>query len=84
VDGPPDWLRWVFDAVILLAGWLVKRQLESIKDSETAQNVSIAKIQGDMSDLRADLPKTYALKEDIDKRLDRIEQKLDRVIEKAS
>ena len=57
--------------VMAVAGWLMRELWGAVKE-----------LQRDLSKLEAALPKEYVLKEDLDKRMDHIEDMFQRIYDK--
>ena len=55
-------------ASLLVAGWFLREMWDAVKE-----------LRGDLHKLKAELPKEYVLKVDLDKRMDRIEEMLNRI-----
>ena len=58
-------------AVLTVAGWLMRELWGAVKE-----------LQRDLSKLEAALPKEYALKDDLDKRMQHIENMFQRIYDK--
>jgi hypothetical protein len=58
-------------AALLVAGWFLREMWDAVKD-----------LRGDLHNLKADLPKEYVLKVDLDKRMQHIEDMFQRIYDK--
>lgn len=64
-------VNFALSAALATVGWLARQLYEAVQ-----------KLKEDLHRLEADLPKTYVLKDDIDKRMDHIEQMIQRIYDK--
>jgi hypothetical protein len=64
-------VNFAISAALATVGWLARQLYEVVQ-----------KLKEDLHRLEADLPKTYVLKDDIDKRMDHIEQMIQRIYDK--
>ena len=60
-------------ASLLVAGWFLREMWDAVKE-----------LRGDLHKLKAELPKEYVLKVDLDKRMDRIEEMLNRIFDQLN
>jgi hypothetical protein len=58
-------------AALLVAGWFLREMWDAVKELRT-----------DLGALKIELPKEYVLKLDLDKRMDHIEDMLERIFDK--
>jgi hypothetical protein len=61
----------LFSAALGVAGWFARQLWEAVQ-----------KLKEDIHRIEADLPKTYVLKDDMDKRMDHIEDMFKRIYDK--
>lgn len=61
----------LFGVILLGTGWFLNELWRAVKE-----------LRSDLHQIEADLPKEYVLKVDLDKKLDRIEEMLNRISEK--
>lgn len=61
-------LNWIYGGVMAALGWFAKALWDADKE-----------LRSDLSKLREELPQRYVLKDDIDKRFDRIDKLLDQI-----
>lgn len=64
-------INFALSAALATIGWLARQLWEAVQ-----------KMKEDLHRLEADLPKTYVLKDDIDKRMDHIEFMIQRIYDK--
>jgi len=64
-------LNWMAGAAFGVAGWFLREMWDAVKD-----------LRGDLHDLKAELPKEYVLKIDLDKRMQHIEDMFQRIYDK--
>lgn len=58
-------------AALLVAGWFLREMWDAVKE-----------LRQDLSSFKENLPKEYVLKADLDKRMDHIEDMLQRIFDK--
>lgn len=58
-------------AALAIAGWFARQLWEAVKS-----------LKDDLHKIEADMPKTYVLKDDMDKRMDHIEDMFKRIYDK--
>jgi len=58
-------------AILCVIGWFARQLWEAVQ-----------KLKDDLHRIEADLPKTYVLKDDLDKRMDHIEHMIQRIYDK--
>ena len=58
-------------AALMVAGWFLREMWDAVKE-----------LRNDLSLLKIELPKEYVLKTDLDKRMDHIEEMLQRIFDK--
>lgn len=58
-------------ASLLVAGWFLREMWDAVKE-----------LRGDLHAIKADLPKEYVLKVDLDKRMEHIEYMFQRIYDK--
>lgn len=61
----------LFGLIMLGTGWFLNELWRAVKE-----------LRSDLHKIEAELPKEYVLKVDLDKRMDRLEEMIQRVIEK--
>ena len=64
-------INMLFATALGVAGWFARQLWEAVQ-----------KLKEDLHRLEADLPKTYVLKDDMDKRMDHIEDMFKRIYDK--
>jgi hypothetical protein len=71
--GPMDQstINMVFGAVLAVAGWFARQLWEAVQA-----------LNADLHELEVDLPKTYVMKDDLDKRMAHIEDMFQRIYDK--
>lgn len=61
----------IFGAVLAVAGWFARQLWEAVQS-----------LKSDLHELEVDLPKTYVMKDDLDKRMAHIEDMFQRIYDK--
>jgi hypothetical protein len=64
-------INLALSAVLCTIGWLARQLWEAVKS-----------LKDDLHRIEADLPKSYVLKDDLDKRMDHIENMFQRIYDK--
>ena len=64
-------INMVFGAVLAVAGWFARQLWEAVQA-----------LNADLHELEVDLPKTYVMKDDLDKRMAHIEDMFQRIYDK--
>jgi predicted negative regulator of RcsB-dependent stress response len=64
-------LNMVFGAILAVAGWFARQLWEAVQV-----------LKQDLHELEVDLPKTYVMKDDLDKRMAHIEDMFQRIYDK--
>lgn len=64
-------LNMVFGAVLAIAGWFARQLWEAVQA-----------LKQDLHEMEVDLPKTYVMKDDLDKRMAHIEDMFQRIYDK--
>jgi len=64
-------INLALSAILGVVGWFARQLWEAVKS-----------LKDDLHRIEADLPKTYVLKDDIDKRMDHIETMFQRIYDK--
>lgn len=77
-------VMYVFQTVITimigLVGWGVKNAISDLKSSARKNADRIAEVEEKVNDLKADLPLIYVTREDYIRVMNKIEDKLDRIL----
>jgi hypothetical protein len=60
--------------------FLVRRTLSSLEEADQKNGKKIAEVEGKLNDLKADLPLLYVTREDYIRIMNRVEDKLDRIL----
>lgn len=64
-------INMVFGAILAVAGWFARQLWEAVQS-----------LKQDLHELEVDLPKTYVMKDDLDKRMAHIEDMFQRIYDK--
>lgn len=77
-------IMFVFQSIITVmigaVGWGIKNALAELKNSDKKNADKIAEVEGKVNDLKADLPLIYVTREDYIRIMNRVEDKLDKII----
>ncbi|WP_270815183.1 hypothetical protein [Hungatella effluvii] len=77
-------VMYVFQTIITimigLVGWGVKNAISDLKSSNRKNAERIAEVEEKVNDLKADLPLIYVTREDYIRVMNKIEDKLDRIL----
>ena len=70
----------IITVMIGLIGWGMKNALAELKNSDKKNADKIAEVEEKLNDLKADLPLIYVTREDYIRVMNKIEDKLDRIL----
>lgn len=77
-------IMFVFQTVITLmigaVGWGIKNALSDLKNTDKKNSEKIAEVEEKVNDLKADLPLIYVTREDYIRIMNRVEDKLDKIL----
>lgn len=77
-------IMFVFQTVITLmigaVGWGIKNALSDLKNTDKKNMEKIAEVEEKVNDLKADLPLIYVTREDYIRIMNRVEDKLDKIL----